>query len=103
MAVDSMISGGCIISGAQIRHSLLFSHVSVDNYTKIDSSVILPDVEIGKNCRIFHAIIDRGCKIPDGTVIGMDPEEDKKRFFVSPKGVVLVTADMLGQVLHHVR
>jgi glucose-1-phosphate adenylyltransferase len=103
MAVDSMVSGGCIISGAHVRHSLLFSHVTVDNYTKIDSSVILPDVTIGKNCRIYHAIIDKGCVIPDGTIIGKNPEEDKKRFTVTPKGVVLVTPDMLGQEIHYVR
>lgn len=103
MAVDSMVSGGCIISGAHVRHSLLFSHVCVSSYTKIDSSVILPDVNIGKNCRIFHAIIDKQCNIPDGTVIGMNPEDDKKRFYVSPNGVVLVTPDMLGQDAHYVR
>ena len=103
MAVDSMVSGGCIISGAKVRHSLLFSNVSVDNYTKIDSSVVLPDVTVGKNCRIYHAIIDKGCHIPDGTEIGVNDEEDRKRFYVSPKGVVLVTPDMLGQEIHHVR
>jgi glucose-1-phosphate adenylyltransferase len=103
MAIDSMVSGGCIISGALVRHSLLFSNVTVDNYSKIDSSVILPDVTIGKNCRIYHAVIDKGCDIPDGTVIGKDVEQDKKRFFISPNGVILVTPDMLGQVLHHVR
>lgn len=103
MAIDSMVSGGCIISGALIHHSLLFSNVTVDNYTKVDASVVLPDVTIGKNCRICHAVIDKGCNIPDGTVIGKDIEQDKKRFFVSPTGVILVTPDMLGQVLHHVR
>jgi glucose-1-phosphate adenylyltransferase len=103
MAVDSMVSGGCIISGALVRHSLLFSNVSIDNYTHVDSSVILPDVTIGKNCEIHHAVIDKGCDIPDGTVIGIDEEEDKKLYYVSSKGVVLVTPDMLGQVIHHVR
>ena len=103
MAVDSMVSGGCIISGAHVCHSLLFSHVTVEDYSTIDSSVILPDVKIGKNCKINHAIIDKGCEIPDGTVIGHDSEEDEKRFYVSPKGVVLVTPEMLGQVIHYVR
>ncbi len=103
MAVDSMVSGGCIISGAHVRHSLLFSNVTVDNYSKIDSSVILPDVKIGQNCQINHAIIDKGCEIPDGTIIGDDVTKDLKRFYVSANGVVLVTPDMLGQTLHHVR
>jgi len=103
MAVDSMVSGGCIISGAHVCHSLLFSNVTVDDYTKIDSSVILPNVSVGKNCRIYHAVIDKGCEIPDGTVIGKNEEEDKKRFYVSPNGVVLVTPDMLGQAIHYVR
>ncbi|MFO7604517.1 MAG: glucose-1-phosphate adenylyltransferase [Gammaproteobacteria bacterium] len=103
MAVDSMVSGGCIISGARVRHSLLFSNVTVNDYSKIDSSVVLPDVTIGKDCRIYHAVIDKGCVIPDGTIIGRDEEEDKKRFHVSPKGVVLVTPEMLGQAVHYVR
>ena len=103
MAIDSMVSGGCIISGARVRHSLLFSNVTVDDFSKIDSSVILPDVTIGKHCQIYHAVIDKGCDIPDGTIIGRNEDEDKKRFFISPHGVVLVTPDMLGQVIHHVR
>ena len=102
-ALDSMVSGGCIISGAKVKHSLLFSNVSVNDYTKVDSSVVLPDVTIGQNCRIYHAVIDKGCDIPDGTIIGQDVEQDRKRFYVSEKGVVLVTPDMLGQVIHHVR
>lgn len=103
MAVDSMVSGGCIISGAHVSHSLLFSNVSVNDYSRIDSSVVLPDVTIGKNCKINHTIIDKGCEIPDGTVIGEDNEKDKRRYFVSPNGVVLVTSDMLGQATRHVR
>jgi len=103
MAVDSMVSGGCIISGAHVRHSLLFSHVSVDSFSRLDSSVILPEVKIGQNCHIYHAIIDKCCDIPDGMIIGKNLEEDKKRFYVSPNGVVLVTPDMLGQDVHYVR
>ncbi|MDT8403223.1 glucose-1-phosphate adenylyltransferase [Sulfuriflexus sp.] len=103
MAVDSMVSGGCIISGARITHSLLFSNVSVNEYTQVDSSVILPDVVIGKNCRISHAVLDKGCEIKDGMVIGENEAEDRKNYYVSPNGVVLVTPDMLGQALHHVR
>lgn len=96
MAVDSMVSGGCIISGALIRHSLLFSNVEVDSYTVIEDSVVLPDVHVGKNCHIKRAILDKGCQIPDGMVIGQNLEDDARRFHVSPGGVVLVTSDMLG-------
>jgi len=103
MAVDSMVSGGCIISGALVRHSLLFSNVRVNEYSSLEDSVVLPDVSVGRHCEIRRAVIDKGCEIPDGTVIGKDPEEDRRRFYVSPGGVVLVTPEMLGQVLHHVR
>ena len=103
MAIDSMISGGCIISGAIIRHSLLFNHVSVDEGSRIENSVVLPEVRIGKQCQIKNAIIDKGAVLPDNTVIGDDPQRDAECFYVSPGGVVLVTPDMLGQALHHAR
>jgi glucose-1-phosphate adenylyltransferase len=103
MAVDSMVSGGCIISGAQVRHSLLFSNVEVSSYSQVSDSVILPNVCIGQNCSITKAIIDKGCHIEDGTVIGEDPVKDAERFHVTEKGVVLVTPEMLGQDTHHVR
>jgi glucose-1-phosphate adenylyltransferase len=103
MAVDSMVSGGCIVSGAQINHSLLFSNVRVDSYSYVEDSVLLPGVKIGRNCRLKKVVIDKGCRIPDGTVIGEDLEEDAKKFHVSQGGVVLVTPEMLQQSLHHVR
>ena len=103
MAIDSMVSGGCIISGACVKHSLLFSNVNVHSYTQVEDAVILPEVDIGRNCRLKKVVLDKGCKIPDGTIIGEDPVEDAKRFHVSPEGVVLVTPDMLGIDLHHVR
>ena len=103
MAVDSMVSGGCIISGARVSHSLLFSNVKVNSYTTVEDSVILPEVEIGRHCHIKRAVIDKGCHIPDGTVIGEDPEEDAKRFHVTPGGIALVVPEMLGQHLHYVR
>jgi len=103
MAIDSMVSGGCIISGSIARHSLLFSNVRVHSYSTVEDSVLLPDVDIGRNCRIKKAVIDKRCIIPDGTVIGEDPEADAKRFTVSPGGVVLVTPEMLGQVTNYVR
>lgn len=103
MAIDSLVSGGCIISGAKVHNSLLFSNVRVEEHTTIESTVVLPDVIIGKNCDINHAIIDRGCEIPDGMIVGKNDEEDSKRFFVSPKGVVLITPEMLGQEIHQVK
>jgi glucose-1-phosphate adenylyltransferase len=103
MAVDSMVSGGCIISGAVVRHSLLFSNVHVNAYSRVEDSVILPNVEIGRHCKIKRTIIDKGCRIPDEMEIGINPEQDRERFYVSPDGVVLVIPEMLGQELHHVR
>lgn len=103
MAVDSMVSGGCIISGATVRHSLLFSNVRVHAYSIVENSVILPDVSIGEGARIKKAVIDRGCRVPAGLVVGEDPESDAERFHVSPGGVVLITPEMLGQVMHYVR
>lgn len=96
-ALDSVVSAGCVISGSAVVDSLLFSNVRVHSYSQINASVVLPEVEIGRNCRISRAVIDRGCRIPPGTVIGEDPVADAKRFRVTEKGIVLVTAGMLGQ------
>ncbi len=99
MAVDSMVSGGCIISGATLRKSLLFSHVHVHSYTEIEEAVVLPGVRIGRGCKIRKVIIDRGCNIPAGSVIGYDHEQDRANGFrVTDTGVVLITRGMLGQV-----
>jgi glucose-1-phosphate adenylyltransferase len=97
MALDSIVSGGCIISGATIERSLLFSKVQVNSFSKVEESVILPEVNIGRHSRIKRAIIDRGCVLPEGSVIGEDLEGDAERFRVTSKGIVLVTPDMLGQ------
>ncbi len=98
MAVDSMVSGGCIISGAAVRRSVLFSSVRVRSHSVVENSVVLPGVDIGRNCDINNAIVDRGCFIPDGTVIGRNRERDiAAGFRVSTEGVVLVTRGMLGQ------
>ncbi|ANB03354.1 glucose-1-phosphate adenylyltransferase [Ectothiorhodospira sp. BSL-9] len=101
MAVDSMVSGGCIISGSLVRHSLLFSNVTVNSHAQVTDSVILPDVDIGRNCVVHKAVIDKGCRIPEGMVIGRDREQDAKRFYVSDGGVTVVTPDMLGNMPHH--
>ncbi|HXZ93342.1 MAG TPA: glucose-1-phosphate adenylyltransferase [Burkholderiales bacterium] len=103
MAVDSMVSGGCIISGATVRRSVLFSNVRVENHARVEDSVVLPDVLIERRAVVKRAIIDRGCRIREGMVIGLDHEEDRRRFTVTEHGVTVVTPDMLGEALHHVR
>ena len=96
-ALDSVVSAGCVISGSAVVDSLLFSNVRVHSFSEIHASVLLPEVEVGRNCRITRAVIDRGCQIPPGTIIGEDPDTDARRFRVTERGVVLVTATMLGQ------
>ncbi len=100
MATDSLVAGGCLITGSCVTHSILFSNVRIHSYSEVVDSVVLPDVVINRNCKIKKCVIDKGAIIPEDTVIGFDAEEDKKRFYVSDKGVVLVTAEMLGQELH---
>jgi len=102
-AIDSMVSGGNIVSGATVRRSMLFSRVRVHSYAEVEDSVVLPNVDIDRHCVIRRAVIDKHCRIPAGTKIGVDPEEDRRRFHVSEGGIVLVTADMLGQGYHRVR
>ena len=97
-AIDSMVSGGCIISGSRVANSLLFSNVRVHDYSSIDSAVILPRVRVGERCTIRRAIIDSGSAIPDGMQIGVDPAADAERFYVTENGVTLVTSNMLRAV-----
>jgi len=97
IAVNSLVASGCVISGASVSRSLLFCNVRVENFSRIDEAVILPDVTIGRSCRISRVVIDKGCVIPDGMVIGEDAAADQARFHVTPAGVTLVTPSMLGQ------
>ena len=94
-AIDSMVSGGCIISGSRVTNSLLFSNVRVHDYSTIDASVLLPRVRVGERCVIRRSIIDAGTLVPDGMQIGVDPAADAERFYVTEGGVTLVTASML--------
>lgn len=96
MAVDSMVSGGCIVSGSKISHSLLFSSVRVNSYSSIDNSIVLPGAEIGRHCHIKKAVIDENVKLPPNMVIGEDLELDRKRFHVTDNNIVLVVNDMLN-------
>jgi glucose-1-phosphate adenylyltransferase len=90
-----MVAGGCIISGAYVKESLLSSDVRIEDGSSVERSVLLPSVNVGRRCKITRCILDENCVIPDGTQIGQDPEADAKRFFVTKRGVVLVTQDML--------
>jgi glucose-1-phosphate adenylyltransferase len=103
IAVDSTVSGGCIISGATVRRSVLFSNVRVESYANIEDSVILPDVEIAQRAVLRRTVIDQHCRIPEGLVVGLDAEQDRRRFLVTARGVTLVTPEMLGQRVHQMR
>jgi glucose-1-phosphate adenylyltransferase len=98
MAIDSVVSSGCIISGSVVRRSLLSHNVRINSYSTVSECVVLPDAEVGRHCRVTKAIIGEGCKIPPRTVIGEDPIADKARFEVSDAGVVLVVQDMIDRL-----
>ena len=93
MAMNSIITAGVIISGGTVSNSVLSQDVRVNSYSEVDSSIIFSHVQIGRHCRIRRAIIDRDVHIPEGTVIGYDPVEDKRRYFVTPSGLTIVTRD----------
>jgi len=97
-AISSLVSGGCIISGAALWRSLVFTNVRAHSWAKVNSSVILPGVDIGRHARISNAIVDSGVRIPEGMVIGEDPVEDARRFRRTERGVVLVTQPMLDRL-----
>lgn len=102
-AVDSLVSGGCIVSGSTVKRSLLFSDVRVNSYSTIEDSVLLPNVDIGRHVVLKRAIVDKNCKIPDGMEIGVNLDLDRKRFHVSENGITLITPEMLGQIIHSIR
>jgi glucose-1-phosphate adenylyltransferase len=95
MAVDSLVSGGCVISGALVRRCMLFSEVRVNSFCMVEDSVLLPNVELGRHSRVRRAIVDSGCIVPPGLVVGEDPDLDARRFFRTEKGITLVTQRML--------
>jgi glucose-1-phosphate adenylyltransferase len=97
-AVDSIVSGGCIVSGSRVARSVLFSKVRVNSYCRIDGAVLLPEVEVGRHARLSRVVVDRGCRIPEGMVIGEDAEDDRRRFHISEQGITLVTQDMLERL-----
>jgi len=97
MAISSMVSGGCIISGTEVRNSVLFTNVHTNSYAVLDNAVILPDVVVNRSARLRNVVIDKGVVIPEGLVVGEDLEEDGKWFRVSERGKVLITQDMLDK------
>ena len=94
-AISSLVSGDCIVSGAALRRSLLFTGVRANSFSSLEEAVVLPEVVISRNARLKKVVIDRGCKLPEGLVIGEDPELDARRFHRTEGGVVLVTQQML--------
>ncbi|MBL0089091.1 MAG: glucose-1-phosphate adenylyltransferase [Ideonella sp.] len=98
MAIESMVSGGCIVSGRVFR-SVLFSSVRVHSYASVEWSVVLPGVQVGRGARLTRTVVDRGCLIPEGLVIGEDPVEDARRFHRSEQGITLVTKAMLDALI----
>jgi glucose-1-phosphate adenylyltransferase len=95
MAVNSLVSGGCIVSGASLRNSLLFTGVRVNSYGTLEGAVVLPYVDIARSARLSNVVIDRGVRIPEGLVVGEDPELDAKRFRRTDKGICLITQPMI--------
>ena len=97
-AVSSLVSGGCIVSGAALRHTLLFTGVRVNSFASVTHAVILPRVEVGRGARLTNVVIDRGVRIPEGLVVGEDPELDAKHFRRTEKGRCLITQAMIDRL-----
>ncbi len=97
-AVSSLVSGGCIVSGATLRNSLLFTGVHVHSWARLERAVVLPYVDIGRHARLKDVIVDRGVRIPEGLVVGEDPEEDARRFRRTERGVCLITQPMIDRL-----
>jgi glucose-1-phosphate adenylyltransferase len=97
-AVSSLVSGGCIISGASLRRSLLFTGVRINSYANVENAVIMPYVNVSRGARLKNVVIDRGVEIPEGLVIGEDPEFDAKRFRTTEQGICLVTQPMIDRL-----
>ncbi|MCO6416745.1 glucose-1-phosphate adenylyltransferase [Siccirubricoccus sp. KC 17139] len=97
-AVASLVSGGCIVSGASARRSLLFTNVHLHSFVKLEGAVLLPEVDVGRNARLTNVVVDRGVRIPEGLVVGEDPEADAARFRRTEKGICLITQAMLDRL-----
>lgn len=98
VAIDSLVSAGCIVSGGMVRRSLLFTNVRVNSFSLVEDSVIHPNCDIGRHVRLRKALVAEDCRIPEGLVVGEDAKLDARRFHLTPKGVVLITPDMLTRL-----
>ncbi len=97
-AISSLVSGGCIISGSSLRRALLFTGVRINSYGSIENGVILPYVEVGRSARLKNVVIDSHVRIPEGLIVGEDPELDAKRFRRTEKGICLITQSMIDRI-----
>jgi glucose-1-phosphate adenylyltransferase len=98
MAVDSLVSAGCIISGATLRRSLLSTDAVAHSYSLVEDTVVLPHSHVGRHARLRKAVVGQDCRIPEGLVVGEDAREDARRFYRTEKGVTLITAGMLSRL-----
>lgn len=103
IAVDSLVSSGCIVSGSLVRRSVLFSNVRVHDQCELEHAVVLPQVEIGPDVHLRRVVVDKHCRLPAGLRIGFDQAADRRRFHVTPGGVTLIVPEMLAQRVHHQR
>jgi len=99
LALNSVVSAGCIVSGGSVNQSILFNNVRVNSYAQVNESVILPGCDIGRHCRLNRVVVDMHCQLPENTVIGEDPEFDAQRFYRNDDGIVLVTAGMIAKIV----
>jgi glucose-1-phosphate adenylyltransferase len=98
LAVNTIVSGGCIVSGSHVANSVLFSNVRIHSFCHVEDAVVLPGVTVQRNCRVRKVVIDRGCTLPEGLVVGEDPVLDAERFERTANGVCLITRDMLERL-----
>ncbi|HLY57033.1 MAG TPA: glucose-1-phosphate adenylyltransferase [Stellaceae bacterium] len=97
-AISSLISGGCVVSGSKLRHALLFTGVRVNSYATVENTIILPYVDIGRGARLDRVVVDSRVRIPEGLVVGEDPQLDAQRFRRTENGVCLITQEMIDRL-----
>jgi glucose-1-phosphate adenylyltransferase len=97
-AISSLVSGGCIISGALLRRTLLFTGVHVHSYAQVENALILPDADIGRGARLRNVIVEKGVRIPEGLVVGEDQDDDARHFTRTEKGICLITKPMIDRL-----